>query len=228
MQIPYFASNHITPHPPNHSGSTTPKRSPKRRDDKPTGKRTEHIKTCEGSESRCQLARRKHTSHRNSTVLGDSMILMRKPGTTCESKLTQMKSELQKLSYREKLGLIESVARQCRDLCKEFGYFFITAAMFQFNHVNKIKLSVWIHPDSRVTRPLHPIKKNTDFECEILFISCLRSSLKELFPIIDLGSGKTFVKLLMHLTQQKKKIMEKIRKGSPANLSRTNDISISK
>ena len=77
--------------------------------------------------------------------------------------------------------------------------------MFRYNPSAEKKLSIWIHPDIKIKRPLHPICKGSDFEKEIKFIVNLKSSLKEIFPTFDLGTGRTFFKLIYHIDQMKKK-----------------------
>lgn len=40
-----------------------------------------------------------------------------------------VKEELKMLSFREKLLNIEALIKNCRELCQNFGYFYITYAM---------------------------------------------------------------------------------------------------
>lgn len=36
--------------------------------------------------------------------------------------------------------------------------------MLFYDPFSEIKLSVWVHPDTRVTKCLHPINKTTEYE----------------------------------------------------------------
>lgn len=60
-----------------------------------------------------------------------------------------------------------------------------------------------MHPDLRSTKPLHPIKKETSFECELVCVAELRVMMKILFPTVDLGDGKTFATIISHLNNVK-------------------------
>ena len=72
-----------------------------------------------------------------------------------------VKENLKSLNYREKLANIEALVKRSRDLCTQYGYFYITCAMLSYDPFSQTKLSVWIHPDTRVKKCLHPITKNT-------------------------------------------------------------------
>lgn len=87
--------------------------------------------------------------------------------TQVETMESIVKEHLKKLNYREKLSNIEVLLKNCQELCQQFGYFYITCAMLFYDPFNQVKLSVWVHPDTRATKCLHPIVKNTQEESEI-------------------------------------------------------------
>lgn len=90
------------------------------------------MKNCDGTWSRPSLKIYRDVSYRNSSHAEDSTFLKKKDGGSVESVLAQMKSELQRLSYREKLIEIENLIRKSRDLSLEFGYFFVTATLLEY------------------------------------------------------------------------------------------------
>lgn len=79
--------------------------------------------------------------------------------------------------------------------------------MFDYNPNNKIKFSIWIHPDKRVFKPLHPISKETQFESELEFVANMKKILKDMFPTINFGKGKTLANLMYHITNLKKSLI---------------------
>lgn len=89
--------------------------------------------------------------------------------------------------------------------------------MVFFDPFNEIKLSVWIHPDVRMTKCLHPIIKNTEYEMEVEFINNLKLILKYFFPTIFLGNGKTFTSVLIHINELKLQLFSKNKKNKSDN-----------
>lgn len=71
---------------------------------------------------------------------------------------------MQKLSYREKLSIIDGLIRGSKELVEHFDYFYITFAMLSYNPDDAYKLSLWIHPDVRSQKPLHLIVRATQEE----------------------------------------------------------------
>ena len=72
-------------------------------------------------------------------------------------RLFVMKYELQLLGYWDKIYEVESIIKESRDLCDKYGYFSLTVTMIRYNSNCQRKLSIWIHPDVKAKRPLHPI-----------------------------------------------------------------------
>lgn len=60
---------------------------------------------------------------------------------------TELKNLLMAMTYREKLASIETLVDEAKKLSLKYGYFYITCAMIMINPQNKIKFSIWIHPN---------------------------------------------------------------------------------
>ena len=93
------------------------------------GRKYENIKTCQASRSKSHIKKTHVTPQRHAKKIGDSVFLKRNQSSMFEPKLASMKSELQKLSYRDKIILIDHIVRKSRELCHEYGYFYVTATM---------------------------------------------------------------------------------------------------
>lgn len=76
------------------------------------------------------------------------------------------------------------------------------------------KINVWIHPDFRSVKPLHPIKKETDFECELECVGELKNLVKTILPTIDMGDGRTFGNVIAHLNFMKAEFDAKLRRNN--------------
>lgn len=54
--------------------------------------------------------------------------------------------------------------------------------------------------------PLHPIQKASGFECELEFVRNMKKILKDMFPTVSLGQGKTLANLIYHVENEKKTV----------------------
>lgn len=56
-----------------------------------------------------------------------------------------------------------------------------------------------MHPDTRSTKPLHPIKKANKFECELECVQELKNIIRTILPTIDLSDIKTFNNIIAYI-----------------------------
>ena len=78
--------------------------------------------------------------------------------------------------------------------------------MVVFKPANKIKLSLWIHPNLEESNLLHPIVKGTSDEKEKEFYQSLKYVLRELFPTISLGKDSSYKSISSRIFQLKSEL----------------------
>ena len=143
------------------------------------------------------------------------------PKTSQQEMRQPRQSNFANCSYLQTLSQIDLILQQCQRLRSQFGYFYLTSKMIDFDP-QRGQVQCWVHPVRSSLKPLHPIVKSTEAEAEREFYHHLKLVLKELYPSIYLPANLCGVELAEHFSRLKQKMSLKLqRKSSMAKLLET-------
>ena len=66
------------------------------------------------------------------------------------------------MKYKDKLNHIEELIKQAKYLSEKYGYFYVTGINFVYTPHLDFKLCLWIHPDTKQEKRIHPIDQQTN------------------------------------------------------------------